>query len=127
MYVLSRGTETPAFFPCKRVTVFTVDEELVRDFGHKVSPEDADAKAPDGSFMWPTSVALDSESNAYVADEWLNRISIFTKDGDWIGKWGTSGDGDGEINRPSGLAFDENDNLYLVDSLNNRVQVFTKG
>ena len=126
LYVLSRGTETPAFFPCKRVTVFTVDEELVRDFGQKVPPEDADSSAPDGSFMWPTSVALDSESNAYVADEWLNRISIFDKDGDWIGKWGTPGDGDGEINRPSGLAFDANDNLYLVDSLNNRVQVFNK-
>ncbi len=126
LYVLSRGTETAAFFPCKRVTVFTVDEELVRDFGQRVGSEDADAEAPDGSFMWPTSLALDSEGNAYVADEWLNRISMFTRDGDWIGKWGTTGDGDGEINRPSGLAFDENDNLYLVDSLNNRVQVFTK-
>jgi len=127
LYVLSRGTETSAFFPCKRVTVFTVDEEFVQDFGQKVGPEDATREsAPDGSFMWPTSVALDSESNAYVADEWLNRISIFTRDGGWIGKWGTPGDSDGEINRPSGLAFDANDNLYLVDSLNNRVQVFTK-
>ena len=52
MYVLSRGTETPAFTPCKRVTVFTVDEELVGEFGQKVGPEDADASAPDGSFMW---------------------------------------------------------------------------
>ena len=127
LYVLSRGTETPAFSPGKRVTVFTVDEELVRDFGQKVSPEDATREStPDGSFMWPTSVALDSESNVYVADEWLNRISMFTKDGEWIGKWGTPGDGDGEINRPSGLAFDADDNLYMVDSLNNRVQVLTK-
>ena len=127
LYVLSRGTETPAFTPCKRVTVFTIDEELVGQFGQKVGPEDATREAtPDGSFMWPTSVALDSESNAYVADEWLNRISVFSKDGNWIGKWGTPGDGDGEINGPSGMAFDENDNLYMVDSLNNRVQVFTK-
>ena len=127
LYVLSRGTETPAFFPCKRVTVFTVGEEFIRDFGQKVPPEDATREsATDGSFMWPTAVALDSESNTYVADEWLNRISVFSKDGDWVGKWGTPGDGDGEINRPSGLAFDANDNLYLVDSLNNRVQVFTK-
>ena len=127
LYVLSRGTETPAFTPCKRVTVFTLDEELVGQFGRKVEPENATREStPDGSFMWPTSVALDSQSNAYVADEWLNRISMFTKDGEWIGKWGTPGDGDGEINRPSGLAFDASDNLYLVDSLNNRIQVFTK-
>ena len=127
LYVLSRGTETPAFTPCKRVTVFTLDEELIGQFGRKVEPENATREAtPDGSFMWPTSVTLDSQSNAYVADEWLNRISVFTKDGDWIGKWGTPGDGDGEINRPSGLAFDAHDNLYVVDSLNNRVQVFTK-
>ena len=127
LYVLSRGTETPAFFPGKRVTVFTVDEEFVRDFGQKVEPENATRDStPDGSFQWPTSVALDSESNVYVADEWLNRISIFTKDGEWVGKWGTPGDGDGEINRPSGLAFDANDTLYLVDSLNHRVQTFTK-
>ena len=125
LYVVSRGSETPAFFPCKRVTVFTVDEELVREFGTKVPPEDANDSAPDGSFMWPTSIALDSKGNAYVADEWLNRISIFNKDGDCVGKWGTLGDGEGEFNHPSGLAFDANDNLYLVDSVNHRVQVFT--
>ena len=126
LYVVSRGSETPAFFPCKRVTVFTVDEELVREFGTKVPPEDADASAPDGSFMWPTSVALDQAGNAYVADEWLNRISVFNKAGDCVGKWGTLGDKDGEINRPSGMAFDAEDNLYLVDSANHRIQIFTK-
>jgi len=106
--------------------VFTVDEELVREFGQKVPPEDANASAPDGSFMWPTSVALDQAGNAYVADEWLNRITVFDVEGNCTGKWGTLGDGDGEINRPSGLAFDKDDNLYLVDSANHRIQVFTK-
>lgn len=125
LYVLSRGSETAAFTPCKRVTVFTVDEELVREFGQKVAPEDADASAPAGSFMWPTSVALDRAGNAYVADEWLNRITIFNGKGECTGKWGTPGGANGEINRPSGLAFDREDNLYLVDSANHRIQIFT--
>ena len=126
LYVLSRGTETPVFTPCKRVTICTIDEDYLGQFGVKVPPEEADSSAPDASFMWPTSIALDSQGNAYVADEWLNRISMFTKDGEWIGKWGTPGERDGELNRPSGLAFGADDRLYLVDSRNNRVQVFTR-
>ena len=127
LYVLNRGSETPAFYPCKRVTVFTVDDEtLVREFGHKIPPEEADASAPAGSLMWPTSIALDKAGIAYVADEWLNRISVFNKDGDCVSTWGTIGNGDGEFDRPSGLAFDAEDNLYLVDSANHRVQIFTK-
>ncbi len=127
LYVLSRGTETPAFFPCKRVTVFNLDEEVVDEFGQKVPPEDADDTTPNGAFMWPTSVALDSDGIAYVSDEWLNRVSVYDRErGNWIGMWGTLGDGPGEINRPAGLAFDKNDNLYMVESRNHRVSVFTK-
>ncbi len=125
IYVVSRSYE---YRPDgKRVTICTVGEDYVSEFARGVTTAgDTTLSVADGSLIWPTSVALDKEWNVYVADEWLNRISMFTKDGDWIGKWGTPGDGDGEINRPSGLALDKNDNLYLVDSLNNRVQKFTK-
>ena len=126
LYVVSRGSETPAFFPCKRVTVLTVDEELVREFGTKVPPEEADSSAPDGTFMWPTSIALDKDGIAYVADEWLNRISVFDKNGACTSRWGIAGDAEGEINHPAGLAFDAEDRLYLVDSANHRIQIFTK-
>ena len=127
LYVLSRGSETPAFFPCKRITVFTVDEEFIEDYGQKVHPEDADpATTPNGSFMWPSSVALDSEGNTYVTDEWLQRVSVYKPGQGWTDMWGTVGSGEGEFNKPSGLAFDKDDNLYLVDSYNHRVQVFTR-
>ena len=125
MYVVSRSFEhlTRGI----RVTICTVGEDLITEFATGAPLEGSNRFfAADGSLVWPTSVSLDKDGNVYVADECLNRISIFTKDGDWIGKWGTPGDGDGEINRPSGLAFDQDDNLYLVDSLNNRIQKFTK-
>jgi len=125
LYVLNRSYEGRP--DGKRITICTVgNEEYISEFGRGVSAERADEDAPDGSFMWPTAIALDKAGNVYVSDEWYNRISIFTKDGTWIGKWGTPGAGAGELNRPSGMAFDKDDNLYVVDSLNNRVQKFTK-
>jgi DNA-binding beta-propeller fold protein YncE len=124
LYVLNRSYEGRP--DGKRVTICTVDEAYISEFGRGVSTEQAESEAPDGHFMWATSIALDRAGNVYVSDEWYNRISIFTRDGDWLGKWGTPGAGDGQLNRPSGMAFDRDDNLYVVDSQNNRVQKFTK-
>ena len=124
--VLSRGSETPAFFPCKRVTVFTVEEEFIREFGQKIPPEEADESAPAGTFMWPTALAIDSQGSTYVADEWLQRITAFDPEGQCSGVWGQVGSGNGQFDRPSGLAFDREDNLYLVDSGNHRVQIFSR-
>jgi DNA-binding beta-propeller fold protein YncE len=122
LYVLNRAYENRP--DGKRVTVCTVGEEYISEFGRGVSAEQTENDAPDGRFFWPTAIALDKDGNVYISDEWYNRISIFSKDGDWVGKWGTPGSGDGELNRPSGIAFDKGDHLYVVDSLNNRVQVF---
>ena len=53
LYVLSRGTETPAFFPCKRVTISSIDEEYIGEFGEKVGPEDAVPTATTAPFSGP--------------------------------------------------------------------------
>ena len=125
LYVISRGFE---YRPNGvRITVCTVGEEYVTEFGRGVIDDGIhEFSSADGSLVWPTSLAFDKEWNVYVADEWLNRISIFTKDGEYLGKWGTAGDGDGELNGPSGLAFDKDENLYLTDTSNDRIQKFTK-
>ena len=116
MYVLNRSWE---YRPDGvRVSMLTIDEEYVGQFSQ--------FGEGDGDLFWPVSLALDSDQNVYVSDEWLNRISIFDKDGAFLDTWGVAGSGDGEVNRPSGMKFDKEDNLYVVDSCNNRIQMFTR-
>ena len=79
----------------------------------------------EGRLIWPAGVALDTEENVYITDEWMNRVSVFTSEGDFLRSWGTAGSGDCQFNRPSGIAFDSGSSdgtLLVADSLNHRVQ-----
>ena len=93
------------------------DEEIVGMFGKRGDG--------DGAFVWPTGIAVDSDYNVYVTDEWLNRVTVFSRDGAYLGHWGEAGSAEGQLRGPSGIDFDANGDLYIVDSLNDRVQKFT--
>jgi len=129
VYVLNRGAEQIKDVPWNRTQVgtrvgkFTIgpvpgDEEFVADISR---PGDGP-----GELIWPAGLALDSQENVYVTDEWFNRVFIFAKDGTFLRHWGAVGSGDGEFNGPSGIAIDQQDVLYIVDARNHRVQKFTK-
>ena len=129
VYVVNRGTDYHPNLPwnkamrgnrLSKITVGTEvdDEEFIAQFG-------TDGDSP-GQFTWPVAVALDSDENGYVTDEWLNRVSIYSKDGEFLGHWGVGGSGEGEFDGPSGIAFDRNEDLFIVDSRNHRVQKYTK-
>ncbi len=115
IYVLSRSRETRP--DGIRVTKCTFNEKYILQFGA--------FGESDGQFILPTSLAVDAEENIYVADEWLNRITVFNKNGDFIRKWGKHGSGIGEISGPWGLAIDKDGVMFVVDSRNHRVQKFT--
>lgn len=129
LYAVNRGWEQVQNVPATRTQLgtrigkFTIgpvpgDEEFVADFSKP--------GANPGEVMWPAGLALDSQENVYVTDEWLNRMSIFDKDGTFLSYWGTSGSDDGELTGPSGIAIDRQDVLYIIDSRNHRIQKFTK-
>ena len=93
------------------------DEELLTRFG---------SWEGGGQFNWPAGVAVDSEENVYVTDEWLHRVTVFDTDGEFIRMFGAHGSGPGQFNRPSGIAIDDNDDVYVSDALNHRVQKLDK-
>ena len=118
IYVVNRSYESRS--DGTRINVFRLGEEreeYITEFG---SYGEAD-----GQFIWPISIAVDSEVNVYVADEWLHRINVYKQDGEFLRSWGRHGSGDGELDRPSGLAVGKDGTMYVVDSRNHRVQKFT--
>ena len=84
----------------------------------------SDGKA-DGQFTGPAAITHDSNDRIYVADEELNRITVFNPDGEFEFKWGELGTEPGQINGPSALKVTSDGNLLLVDHLNNRIQKMT--
>ena len=76
-------------------------------------------------FNTPLGIVLDNNGNVYVADRGNNRIQKFTSTGQFITKWGSSGDRDDQFLGPGGIAIDNNSNVYVADSFNHRIQKFT--
>ena len=79
-----------------------------------------------GNMIGPTALALDGDENLYLADDFLQRITVYDREGELITTWSNQGSGDGEFNAPSGIAFDRDDNMLLVDHKNDRIQRLTK-
>src|SRR5579884_2222426 len=48
----------------------------------------------DGNFQLPAAIILDRDENLFVSDEGLNRITILSKTGEFLDKWGEAGAGD---------------------------------
>ena len=67
MYVLNRAEIER--LSSKRITMCTVDEEYLGQFGSGGNGE--------GQMMWPVAISLDGDGNVYISDEALHRILIF--------------------------------------------------
>jgi hypothetical protein len=90
------------------------------------------AAATSAQISSPYGVAIDSNSNLYIADAGNRRIRKVVSGGNITtyagnGTAGYSGDGaaasSAELNQPMGLAVDSSGNLYIADENNNRVRM----
>jgi hypothetical protein len=104
--------------------------------GRAGSSGSADGTNGAARFNGPDSVALDTSTNLYVADEFDNTIRKVTPVGtNWVvttiaGLAGVSGAADGagknaQFYSPNAIAVDSADNLYVADSGNNTIRKVT--
>jgi hypothetical protein len=81
-----------------------------------------------GHFKNPAGVAVDTEGNVYVADEYNHRIQEFDSSGNFKLAWGSKGGLGGQFIYPAGVAVDASDQVYVIGRShrvqNQRIQKF---
>ena len=77
VYLLSKGID---YIPAMGITKCGLDGEF---FWHERGPAFSERVGP-----LPSSVAVDSQENVYVSDEYTNRIGVYAPDGTHLGEWG---------------------------------------
>jgi len=78
----------------------------------------------EGSFNFPSNIAVDANSNIYVVDTMNARVQVFDSVGRFLYSYGKFGDAPGEFARPKGVAIDSEGHVYVVDAAFNNVQIF---
>ena len=107
-----------------RVLKFDSNGKLITKWGSK--------GIGDGQFENPTAIAVDSNTgNIYVVDTSngsvfnSDRIQKFDSSGQFITKWGSYGQADGQFINSSGIAINPSlGSVYVADTDNDRIQVF---
>jgi len=94
-----------------RIQIFTYDGDYLSEWG---------------GFLRPTDIWMDSSGTVYIA-ELGNRVSILTRSGKLLARFGRSGDGLGEFNGAHGIWGDSQGNFYVSEVLKGRrIQKFIK-
>lgn len=91
-----------------------------------ISFDDEDLGAVGPGFVWPAGIVRDAEERLYVSDEAKHEITVLTREGEVVTRWGEQGSEPGQLNRPSSMAFDAEERLWVSDTMNHRVQLFSK-
>jgi DNA-binding beta-propeller fold protein YncE len=128
VYVVNRGSESISNVAWDRTGVGqrigkvslgsrTGEEAYLGEFSRYGSEE--------GQLIWPAGIAADPQGHLYVTDEWLNRVSVFDSDGNFLRCWSTVQSGDSEPNGAAGIALDANGTLFVTDGRSHQVRKFS--
>jgi tripartite motif-containing protein 71 len=108
-----------------RIQKFTSEGTFITKWGSEGSA--------DGQFIFPIGIVIGNNGDIYIVDNGHNRIQMFGTPNPVVEvapphimlKWGTFGDGDGQLRAPYGVAVDNSGYVYVADTGNNRIQKFT--
>ncbi len=106
-----------------QVVVLTRDGAEVRRVS--LPREHKDRKAGDTNLVAPSSIAFSAKTgNLYVLEVPDQRVTVYDKDGKFVGRIGGRGAGPGRFLLPAGIAVDEDGNIFVGDRNLERMQSF---
>ncbi|XP_072547605.1 tripartite motif-containing protein 3 [Salminus brasiliensis] len=118
------------------VFIFQSNGKLVTKFGAKGTSDRqfSDKSAPNtpvepklsksGPAFSPHFVAVNNKNEIVVTDFHNHSVKVYNADGEFMFKFGSHGEGNGQFNAPTGVAVDSNGNIIVADWGNSRIQVF---
>ncbi|XP_007902181.1 tripartite motif-containing protein 2 isoform X1 [Callorhinchus milii] len=102
------------------VFIFQPNGKLVTKFGNRGNSDKQFAGTLDG----PHFAAVNHNNEIIVTDFHNHSVKVFNADGEFVLKFGSNGEGNGQFNAPTGVAVDSNGNIIVADWGNSRIQVF---
>ncbi|KAG8429144.1 hypothetical protein GDO86_018196 [Hymenochirus boettgeri] len=102
------------------IFIFQSNGKLVGRFGGR-GPGD---KQQPGSLDGPHFVAVNNKNEIVVTDFHNHSVKVYSAEGEFLFKFGSHGEGNGQFNAPTGVAVDSNGNIIVADWGNSRIQVF---
>uniref|UniRef100_A0ABI7ZAH0 Tripartite motif-containing protein 2 n=2 Tax=Felis catus TaxID=9685 RepID=A0ABI7ZAH0_FELCA len=105
------------------VFIFQPNGKIVTRFGSRGNGDRQFAGTLDG----PHFAAVNSNNEIIVTDFHNHSVKVFNQEGEFMLKFGSNGEGNGQFNAPTGVAVDSNGNIIVADWGNSRIQSKKKG
>ncbi|KAL0994898.1 hypothetical protein UPYG_G00128970 [Umbra pygmaea] len=112
------------------VFIFQSNGKLVTKFGARGTSERQFAEKS-GAYLnrsapvfSPHFVAVNNKNEIIVTDFHNHSVKVYSADGEFLFKFGSHGEGNGQFNAPTGVAVDITGNIIVADWGNSRIQVF---
>jgi DNA-binding beta-propeller fold protein YncE len=101
--------------------LYNGDGDVLKKLGTK------DVAGMDGThFNRPTDIAFGLDGGYYISDGYGNRrVARFDSELNYLGQWGSEGEGEGQFVLPHAITADDEGLVYVADRTKWRVQIFS--